>query len=149
MKINQFREPGLKEDYMDVHYREYNEEIRRILASAESGNALLGKQEGVQVYLVPEEIYYFEIVDRKCFACLKEDVYQVELSIQSAAERFGASGFVRISKSAAVNVYKVRQLTADVNMRMQLLLDNGEKLVLNRAYKNDFLQFINERRMRK
>ena len=68
MKINQFREPGLKEDYMDVHYREYNEEIRRILASAESGNALLGKQEGVQVYLVPEEIYYFETVDRKCFA---------------------------------------------------------------------------------
>ena len=64
-------------------------------------------------------------------------------------ERFGPLGFVRISKSAAVNVYKVRQLTADMNMRMQLLLDNGEKVVLNRSYKNEFLQFIKERRMQK
>ncbi len=48
-----------------------------------------------------------------------------------------------------MNVYKVRQLTADMNMRMQLLLDNGEKVVLNRSYKNEFLQFIKERRMQK
>ncbi len=149
MKINQFRDPGLEEDYMDVHYREYNDEIRRILALTESGNTLWGKREGVQSCLSPEEIYYFETVDRKCFACLKEEVYQVELGIQSAVERFGPLGFVRISKSAAVNVYKVRQLTADMNMRMQLLLDNGEKVVLNRSYKNEFLQFIKERRMQK
>ena len=146
MKINQFRDPGLEEDYMDVHYREYNDEIRRILALTESGNTLWGKREGVQACLSPEEIYYFETVDRKCFACLKEEVYQVELGIQSAVERFGPLGFVRISKSAVVNVYKVRQLTADMNMRMQLLLDNGEKVVLNRGYKNEFLQFIKERR---
>ncbi len=149
MKINQFRDPGLEEDYMDVHYREYNDEIRRILALTESGNTLWGKREGVQACLSPEEIYYFETVDRKCFACLKEEVYQVEFGIQSAVERFGALGFVRISKSAAVNVYKVRQLTADMNMRMQLLLDNGEKVVLNRGYKNEFLQFIKERRTQK
>ena len=149
MKINQFRDPGLEEDYMDVQYREYNDEIRRILALTESGNTLWGKREGVQACLSPEEIYYFETVDRKCFACLKEEVYQVEFGIQSAVERFGALGFVRISKSAAVNVYKVRQLTADMNMRMQLLLDNGEKVVLNRGYKNEFLQFIKERRTQK
>lgn len=93
MKINQFRDPGLEEDYMDVHYREYNDEIRRILALTESGNTLWGKREGVQACLSPEEIYYFETVDRKCFACLKEEVYQVELGIQSAVERFGPLGF--------------------------------------------------------
>ena len=52
--INQFREPGLEEDYMDVHYREYNDEIRRILALTESGNTLWGKREGVQACLSPE-----------------------------------------------------------------------------------------------
>ena len=51
MKINQFRDPGLEEDYMDVHYREYNDEIRRILALTESGNTLWGKREGVQACL--------------------------------------------------------------------------------------------------
>ena len=43
MKINQFRDRGLEEDYMDVHYREYNDEIRRILALTESGNARFGE----------------------------------------------------------------------------------------------------------
>ena len=45
-----------------------------------------------------------------------------------------------------VNIYRVRKIKADVNMKMQLVLDNGEKVILNRSYKNDFLQFIRERR---
>ena len=68
MKINQFRDPGLEEDYMDVHYREYNDEIRRILALTESGNMLWGKRGGAQSCLSPEENYYGETVDRKCLA---------------------------------------------------------------------------------
>ena len=54
--------------------------------------------------------------------------------------------FIRISKSIVVNIYRVRKIKADVNMKMQLVLDNGEKVILNRSYKNDFLQFIRERR---
>ena len=78
MKINRFREPGLSEDYIDIHYREYNERIRRIVALAGKEPMLLGKLEGEQVFLKPEEVYYFEAVDRKCFACLEEEVFKVE-----------------------------------------------------------------------
>ena len=81
MKINRFREPGLSEDYIDIHYREYNERIRRIVALAGKEPILLGKLEGEQVFLKPEEVYYFEAVDRKCFACLEEEVFQVEQGI--------------------------------------------------------------------
>ena len=51
MKINRFREPGLSEDYIDIHYREYNERIRRIVALAGKEPMLLGKLEGEQVFL--------------------------------------------------------------------------------------------------
>ena len=107
---------------------------------------LLGKLEGEQVFLKPEEVYYFEAVDRKCFACLEEQVFQVEQGIQAVAEKYSELGFIRISKSIVVNIYRVRKIKADVNMKMQLVLDNGEKVILNRSYKNDFLQFIRERR---
>lgn len=85
-------------------------------------------------------------MDRKCFACLEEEVFQVEQGIQAVAEKYSELGFIRISKSIVVNIYRVRKIKADVNMKMQLVLDNGEKVILNRSYKNDFLQFIRERR---
>lgn len=56
MKINRFREPGLSEDYIDIHYREYNEKIRRIVALAGKEPMLMGKLEGEQVFLKPEEV---------------------------------------------------------------------------------------------
>lgn len=95
MKINRFREPGLSEDYIDIHYREYNERIRRIVALAGKEPMLLGKLEGEQVFLKPEEVYYFEAVDRKCFACLEEEVFQVEQGIQAVAEKYSELGFIR------------------------------------------------------
>ena len=79
-------------------------------------------------------------------AKLLMDEFQVEQGIQAVAEKYSELGFIRISKSIVVNIYRVRKIKADVNMKMQLVLDNGEKVILNRSYKNDFLQFIRERR---
>ena len=64
----------------------------------------------------------------------------MEQGIQAVAEKYSELGFIRISKSIVVNIYRVRKIKADVNMKMQLVLDNGEKVILNRSYKNDFLQ---------
>lgn len=49
---------------------------------------------------------------------------------------------MRIGKSTAVNLYKVGQIKADLNMRLRLYLDNGEMLILNRTYKKIFLEAL-------
>lgn len=47
-------------------------------------------------------------------------------------DNFAVNGFVQIGKSMAVNLYKVDQVKTDLNMRLKLLMDNGEILILNR-----------------
>ena len=41
-----------------------------------------------------------------------------------------------------VNLYKVDQVKTDLNMRLKLLMDNGETLILNRTYKKNFLRAL-------
>ncbi len=56
-------------------------------------------------------------------------------------------GFVRISKSMVVNIFKVKQIQADFNMRMNLVLLNGETVVMSRSYRNDFFRKLKNIRM--
>ena len=59
-------------------------------------------------------------------------------SLRNLLDSFGDIGFVRISKSAVVNVYKIDHLQGDLNMRVIIFLKNGEKLVMNRGYRKEF-----------
>ena len=55
---------------------------------------------------------------------------------------FGEDGFVQISKNTIVNLYRVKRVRTDLNMRLKLVLDNGEMIILNRTYKKNFLDAL-------
>lgn len=142
MKIQYQKEPSLKEDFVEVHYREESEKIKTIRDFFDAFQSITGRKENDIYKLHPESIYYLEVVDRKLFAYQEKEVYQLEYSFQHFLECFENSGFVRIGKSTAVNFYKVDQVKADLNMRLRLLMDNGEILILNRTYKKSFLEAL-------
>ena len=142
MKIRYQKEPFLKEDYVEIHYREESEKIKAIRTFFDEFQSITGKKENEIYKIHPESIYYLEVVDRKLFAYQEKEVYQLEYSLQHFLECFENSGFVRIGKSTAVNLYKVNQVKADLNMRLRLLMDNKEILILNRTYKKSFLDAL-------
>lgn len=139
MKVQYYNEPALREDYVDVHYREETEEIGMVRNFFSSFGGIMGKKEQVLYKLHPGSIYYLEVVDRKLFAYQEKEVYQLECSMRHFLESFADNGFVQIGKSMIVNLYKVEQVKADLNMRLKLLMDNGEVLILNRTYKKAFM----------
>lgn len=139
MKIQYYKEPALKEDYVDVHFREETETIGMIRDFFSSFGSIMGKKDNVLYKLHPGSIYYLEVVDRKLFAYQEKEVYQVECSMRHFLDGFSENGFVQIGKSMIVNLYKVNQVKTDLNMRLRLLMDNGEILILNRTYKKSFL----------
>ena len=59
-------------------------------------------------------------------------------------EQFSSNGFVQISKSVAVNVYHIKQFKTDLNMKMILYMENGEAVILNRAYKKNFMERLKQ-----
>ena len=132
----------IKEDYVDVHFREETEKIGIIREFFSSFAGIMGKKENVIYKLHPSSIYYLEVVDRKLFAYQEKEVYQLECSMRHFLDSFAENGFVQIGKSMIVNLYKVQQVKADLNMRLKLLMDNGEILILNRTYKKSFLSAL-------
>ena len=139
MKIRYQKETSLKEDYVEIHFREESERIKTIRDFFTAFQSIAGKKENEIHKLHPESIFYLEVVDRKLFAYQEKEVYLLEYSLQHFLECFENYGFVRIGKSTAVNLYKVNQVKTDLNMRLRLLMDNGEILILNRTYKKSFL----------
>lgn len=100
MKVHYLKEPLLKEDYIDVHYREESESIEVIRNFFLSFQYIVGKKDDCLQKLHPGSIYYLEVVDRKLFAYQEKEVYQLDYSLRSFLSCFETSGFVRIGKSA-------------------------------------------------
>ena len=147
MKWIKTHEPKLRENYLEIHYGDLDKETQDMIAYLESKNVLMGRKETESRLIQPEEIYYCEIVDRKCYAYLKEEVWKLEEGLAKLIERYEMHGFVRISKSMVVNIFKVKQIRADFNMRMNLVLLNGETVVMSRSYRNDFFRKLKNIRM--
>ena len=140
-------EPKLGENYLEIHYGSMNKETEDIIAYLESQNVLMGKNEGESRLIQPNEVYYCETVDRKCYAYLKDEVWKLEEGLAELTERYEMHGFVRISKSMLVNIHKVKQIETDLNMRMKLVLFNDEMIVMSRSYRNDFFRKLKSGRM--
>lgn len=142
MKIHYLKEPLLEEDYVDVHYRKENESIEVVRNFFSSFHSIMGKKDDCMQKLHPGSIYYLEVVDRKLFAYQEKEVWQIDGSLRYFLDCYEISGFVQIGKSMAVNLYRVSRVKADLNMRLRLLMDNGEVLVLNRSYKKAFMEAL-------
>ena len=142
MKVNYNRDSSLKEDRIDVCYREENEQIEIIRNFFSSLQSITGRKADEVCVLHPGSIYYLELIDRKLFAYQMQDVYQLDYSMKHFLDFFGANGFVQISKNTIVNLFRVKLVKTDLNMRLKLVMDNDEMLVLNRTYKKTFLDVL-------
>lgn len=86
------------------------------------------------VKLSPKDIYYFESVDNKVFAYGNKGVYEVHKKLYEIEEEYFYTDFLRISKSAIVNVSKIAYLRPVFNGRFEAHLKNEEKIIISRQY---------------
>ena len=142
MRVNYYKDSALPENRVDVYYREQDAEIMGLLAFLETGQAIVGRKEQAVRRIFLRDIYYLEIVDRHCFAYLDNEVYQIEYNLRLFLEKYSPCGFVQIGKSLVVNLHRIDWIKPDLNMRMHLMMENGEELVLNRAYKKMFMECL-------
>lgn len=90
----------------------------------------------------PEDIYYFDTVDRKTFAYTKDKVCQIAKSLSSLEEELSPFGFVRINKANLVNIFMIKKIKPEANMRILAILKNEESLIINRGYKRSFEDYL-------
>lgn len=143
MKINEYVSLDIKEDRIDYYYRKKTREVEETLLFLKKYKTmLLGKSEKSEMLFSLRDVYYFESVDKKVFACLKTEILQISGNLCNLEELYSEFGFVRVNKSILLNIYKIDMLKSEFNMRVIAELDNGEKIQINRNYKLKFRTYL-------
>lgn len=142
LKVNCYEDKMIEENRVDIFYSEKDCEIIGIMNYLQSYKIILGKNEELTKKILPNDIFYLETVERRCYAYLESEVYQIDFNLKNFQERFLSNGFVQIGKSMIVNVYRIDRVKTDLNMRMRLIMENGEVLILNRTFKKNFVEYL-------
>jgi len=149
MRFVRTKENGLPENYLELHYDKLDEETEEYITRIDRSLAHIeGSCDDMRVTVPVSDVLYFESVDRKTFAYTDSRTVEFRDSLRDLLDKFGDVGFVRISKSAVVNVYKIDHLQGDMNMRAIIFLKNGEKLIMNRGYRKEFFEMIEKMKER-
>ncbi len=141
MKIIKTQEKNLSENYIELHYSRIDQETEDILSRINpSMEYVEGRQDSQTLSVRVSDIFYWEVVDRKTFAYTEQDCLEVKITLNEILTKYANAGFLRISKSMVVNVHKIRKLKGDMNMRVAVILDNDEKIIMNRGYRSEFFK---------
>ena len=150
MKLIKIKEENIDENYLELHYVRLDEETNAVLDRLrDTLRYIEGTVDDRKMTVALTDIFYIETVDRKTFAYTKDMCLEIKEALRDIIEEFANIGFVRISKSAVVNIYKIKRLQGDLNMRVIIYLKNDEKLIMNRSYRNEFYERLNKLQGRK
>ena len=153
MKLNLYENKNNSSEHVDVYYSNMRPLIRQIIDTVNSDRPKLKGRpadedldDGEEILLDPKEVYYLDHIDRKLFAYTKDGVFRVMETLSSCEEMLWNYGFVRVSKSNLINIYRIRQLKPDLNMKVYASFDNGERICVNRSYKKSFNEYLQRMR---
>ena len=99
---------------------------------------LIGKREDRTYSIFAEDLYYIESVDNKSFLYDQQEVYACDLKLYELEQLVAGTHFIRISKNLIVNTSHIESVRALFNGKFEALLNNGEKVIVNRHYVKAF-----------
>lgn len=153
MKLNLYEDKNNLDEHVDIYFANMRPVIRQLIDTVNADRPKLSGRpadedldDGEEILLDPREIYYLDHIDRKLFAYTKDGVFRLMNTLTTCEEMLWNYGFVRVSKSNLINIYKIRQLKPDVNMKVYASFDNGERICINRSYKKSFNEYLQRMR---
>lgn len=113
-------------------------EIEKILATLRMIDQQLMVEKEQETYILDvTKIMYIEAMERKTFVYTKDDCFESKLKLYEMEQRLEESGFFRASKSCLVQIRRIKSLKADMDRKLKLTLENGERLIVSRQYADE------------
>ncbi|MBQ2775235.1 MAG: LytTR family transcriptional regulator DNA-binding domain-containing protein [Clostridia bacterium] len=127
--------PDGEEEEIIIRTNGMDSDIMELIYAVKAGRSRITAftQDGL-IKLDSKEIFYFESVDNKVYACCEKSVYEVKEKLYELEKIYENTDFVRISKAMIVNVSKINKIVPMFNGRLEAALTNGEKAVISRQY---------------
>ena len=124
-----------EEDEIIVRCSTLDDRLMKLISSLKTESfQLTGYVDDKIVKLSPKDVFYFESVDNRVYAYAGKGVYEVHKKLYEIEEEYTNTDFLRISKSAIVNVAKIAYIRPLLNGRFEAKLKNDEKIIINRQY---------------
>lgn len=143
MKLQIIYDDGVQEPEITVVCRELSMELQRLIASLQAADRrLTGMKDGQIFLLPPEEIVYIDTADKHIFIYTAGEVYETQLRLYELEKQLPPSDFFRANKSCIVGIRHIRSLKADIDGRLLLTMDSGDKLWVSRQYAAEFRKKI-------
>lgn len=146
MKIHILYDDRAEEPEVTVVCRELTEEVSRLLRAAEKQERqdarLTAVKDGQIFILCYPDIIYFDTADKKTFVYTAGEVYETGLRLYELERQLPEADFFRANKSCIAGIRHIRSIRADIDGRLLLTMDSGDKLWVSRQYAADFRKKI-------
>lgn len=124
-----------EEENVLIRCYKVNEEVREITEFIRARDGMISGYNDSQIFQIALlDVYYFEGVDNKVYAYLKNNVYEVKNKLYELEESFRDRKFFRCSKSILVNLLKIECVKPALNGRFTAMLLNREQVIISRQY---------------
>ena len=138
MKITIEEPQAGAEDEIIVRCHNISPELLNMLDTFKASSKMLVASIDNELHKInPSDIYYIEAVDRKVFLYCESEVYESKQKLYEL-EELAMNGFVRISKSAIVNMYKIKTFLPSLSGNAEAVLINKERIAISRRYVSGF-----------
>jgi DNA-binding LytR/AlgR family response regulator len=118
-----------------INCKTIDENVSRIISKLKAlEEKITGNKDGKIFILDTNDIFYFESVDKKTFVYMDKEVFETHLRLYELEDKLRNTDFFRASKSTIINLRKVKNIVPMFGGRIEVLLDNKEKLVISRQY---------------
>lgn len=143
MKLHIIHDPTADEPELTIVCRDINEDVQRVLAAVNSVNCrLTGSKDGQTFLIEPRDVIYIDTADKKIFIYTQNEVYETPLRLYELERQLPPSDFFRANKSCIAGIRHIRSVKADIDGRLLLTMDSGDKLWVSRQYAADFRKKI-------
>ncbi|XCP86315.1 LytTR family DNA-binding domain-containing protein [Roseburia hominis] len=131
------------EEEIVIRYREMNSHLQSIVALARGAEPKIrAVWEGREIFLLPEEVYYFENVDGVTYAYLVDKVVRVGESLREITLTYEDRGFFRCSKSMVLNIHRISYLKSEPGNRIRATMENKEQVMISRKYAKELRKVL-------
>jgi DNA-binding LytR/AlgR family response regulator len=139
MKLSVNQCPDVTETEITITCNAVTPELQALIDRLRALDLTLSGKKDDAWYRVPvEKILYIDSADGRTFLYCANGVFESKNRLFELEEQLKNRMFLRISKNTIVNLHALRHARPLELAKMELLLKNGEKLIVTRHYLNSF-----------
>lgn len=135
MKIQVNESSTYEEMEIVINCKSVNKDIEKVMAMLRVLDLKLTGMKDKETYILEaSKILYIDTVDKKTFFYTEKEVYETPLKLYELEEQLVTSDFFRASKSCIINFNQIKALKPDIDGRILVTMNNGERLMVSRQY---------------